>query len=148
ENSFTYQSGLKLSEGASKKLALKPKFIFKSNGEVVLITRAQAPTNLVIQGGGAKGLVYGIYLKTLNENLALGDGTLIENLKHVSGTSAGAMMAYLLACGIDIGDIDSFMQEQSIIDTVIGDEEGSGLANVETGLGIFKAGKLAAMLKN
>lgn len=56
-------------------------------------------TNLVFEGGGVKGVAYGGALKQLD---ALG---ILDNVKKVAGTSAGAITATLLATGHDANTI-------------------------------------------
>lgn len=51
--------------------------------------------NLVFEGGGPKGVVY------LGAAKALEEHNLLENIKNVAGSSAGAITAFLIALGYD-----------------------------------------------
>ncbi|NGX32253.1 MAG: hypothetical protein K1060chlam4_00294 [Candidatus Anoxychlamydiales bacterium] len=61
--------------------------------------------NLVLEGGGAKGIAYIGALKELDSLNALRD------LKRVAGTSAGAIIAAFIALGYDINEMQAILFE-------------------------------------
>ena len=70
-----------------------------------------APTirGLVLSGGGAKGIAYAGMIEAMTER------GFIRQLTHVSGASAGAMTASLLAIGMDHQDITRLISELDVI---------------------------------
>lgn len=58
--------------------------------------------NLVLEGGGVKGLAYIGALKALN------DTNLIKDIKRVVGTSVGSMFAVFVACKVNNEIIDKY----------------------------------------
>lgn len=66
--------------------------------------RGFTPDTLVLQGGGAKGISYGgvadVFYRT---------GTM-DGIKHVAGTSAGALMGLLVAMGLPKEDIHDIVK--------------------------------------
>jgi VPS inhibitor protein D len=64
---------------------------------------------LVLSGGGSKGISYVGMIQALDKN---GD---MKQLTHVSGASAGAMTASLLAIGMPHKDIKEFVEKLNII---------------------------------
>ncbi|HAT8710045.1 TPA: VipD [Legionella pneumophila] len=73
---------------------------------------------LVLSGGGAKGISYLGMIQALQERGK------IKNLTHVSGASAGAMTASILAVGMDIKDIKKLIEGLDI--TKLLDNSGVG----------------------
>ena len=61
---------------------------------------------LALSGGGCKGMVYSGMLKALEET------NTISGVKHVSGTSAGATTAALIACGITSPELKRILQDK------------------------------------
>lgn len=80
-----------------------PQFFLKPGTNSVQVVR-KAPTleNLVLRGGGAKGLAYGPALVEMEKQGLLG------GLKHVVGTSAGALTATCLAAGFTATEFAAF----------------------------------------
>jgi len=66
------------------------------------------PENLVFSGGGPRGLAYVGALAAL-ENV--NDTNLINGVKRVCGTSAGAITAALLACGFNSEKLSAFSEK-------------------------------------
>ncbi|HEU64225.1 MAG: hypothetical protein KR126chlam4_00258 [Candidatus Anoxychlamydiales bacterium] len=64
--------------------------------------------NLVLEGGGAKGIAYIGALKELESLNAL------TNLKRVAGTSAGAIIATFIALGYNINEIQAILFETDL----------------------------------
>ncbi|MET1113509.1 MAG: patatin-like phospholipase family protein, partial [Comamonas sp.] len=71
-----------------------PRVQMLESGRILLLRPAPAIENLVLSGGGAKGMANAPALRAL-ENLGL-----LEQVKKVVGSSVGAMTAVLLACGM------------------------------------------------
>lgn len=68
------------------------------------------PENLVFQGGGLKGIAYVGALEALKSKNA------VCSLKRFAGTSAGAIMATLLACDYDIAEIKEILMQIDFTD--------------------------------
>jgi predicted acylesterase/phospholipase RssA len=61
------------------------------------------PEVLILQGGGARGLVYSAVMQTL-EDLGM-----LKGIKRVAGTSAGAMMGLPIALGYDAATVNEIV---------------------------------------
>src|SRR5688572_21250546 len=61
--------------------------------------------NLVFEGGGVKGIAYGGALDVLNEK------GILNSIKRVAGTSAGAINAALLALGYTSSEVSRIVAE-------------------------------------
>src|SRR3989338_6131497 len=73
--------------------------------------------NLVFEGGGVKGIAYGGALEILEER------EILDNIKRVAGTSAGAITAGLLAIGYthkEVGEILKNTNFRSFMDSTWG----------------------------
>lgn len=66
------------------------------------IEKCPPTKHLVLSGGGTKGYVLPSYIKTLDDSIHF-----ISDLEEIAGSSAGAMMAFLLASGIPIAQIET-----------------------------------------
>ncbi|PLT28178.1 patatin-like phospholipase family protein [Peribacillus deserti] len=66
--------------------------------------------NIVFEGGGVKGLAYIGALKALEKS------TVINSIKRVGGTSAGAITALLLGLGINSEEIEAYLNGKSLED--------------------------------
>lgn len=64
---------------------------------------------LVLSGGGAKGIAYAGMIQAMHER------DFIKNLTHVTGSSAGAMTASLIAIGMNHTDISKLVNELNLI---------------------------------
>ena len=64
---------------------------------------------LVLSGGGAKGIGYAGMIHSMDQR------GIIKGLTHVSGASAGAMTASLLAVGMSSGNITKLVNELDIL---------------------------------
>lgn len=122
----------------STKLKLTPQIIQKTNGEVIVIKPAEKTTFLALQGGGAKGMAYPTYLKALEENAPF-----IGDLKDVAGSSAGSMMALLLSSGVNLDEIDAYVNEADLFKQMQG-----GFTSLSMGKGLFSAGNLTLSLRD
>lgn len=84
----------------------KVSIICDENGQYTV--QAEKHRGLVCSGGGAKGIAYMGMLKALQERGYL------EQLTHVSGASAGAMTASLIAVGMSPEDMTKLVNELDI----------------------------------
>ncbi len=66
--------------------------------------------NLVLQGGGPKGIAYIGALKKLNEFGKL------ENIKNIAGTSAGAITAGMLAIGLSPEEMEKELKDKPLLE--------------------------------
>lgn len=62
-------------------------------------------TNLVLEGGGVRGLAYAGVFSVLEEKHVL------QQIEKVGGSSAGAIAGFMVCLGYDAGEIDSLMQQ-------------------------------------
>lgn len=72
-----------------------------TDGSIVL---KQTHKGLVLSGGGAKGITYAGMIQAMEEQ------EFLAQLSHISGASAGAMTASLLAIGMPAADITSLVK--------------------------------------
>ncbi|CAH1247404.1 Hypp7914 [Branchiostoma lanceolatum] len=70
-------------------------------------------TNLVMEGGGAKGIAYVGAVKILE------DAGIMKNIKRFAGTSAGAITAAMLAVGMTSEEIKKELSEVDMLRVVI-----------------------------
>lgn len=61
-------------------------------------------TNLAIEGGGVKGIAF------VGALIALQEKGILQTIKNVAGTSAGALVATLFSLGYSIDDMQKFMR--------------------------------------
>lgn len=103
---------------------------------ITIIKKAPSIKNLALQGGGMRGFVYPTFLKVLDQELGL-----LDSLQEVSGSSAGAMMALMLAIGLSPEEIEIFLKEHqhNILQQLIN----YGSHHLELGQGFLPAGELA-----
>jgi predicted acylesterase/phospholipase RssA len=114
-----------------------PQLTFSANGASIGIVRpAHILRKAVFQGGGVKGLCYPAFMRELGPEF-------LENLHEVAGTSAGAIIAFLVATGVDMDTIQSFLSDANILKLLSGNLEGHAL-----GSGLFSAGKLIEALRS
>jgi predicted acylesterase/phospholipase RssA len=73
-------------------------------GEYIYITKAPPITNLVISGGGAKGVILPGVIKAFEDHKTNGI-SLRDQLENVAGSSIGAISAAFIALGISADDI-------------------------------------------
>src|SRR3989338_2508868 len=66
--------------------------------------------NLVFEGGGVKGIAYGGALEILEER------EILDNIKRVAGTSAGAITAGLLAVGYTYEEVKEILSKTKFSD--------------------------------
>ncbi len=113
----------------------RPQIVKTEGGKFNLIRKAPLLENLVLRGGGAKGIGYGPSLAGLSEH------GLLDNLKHIVGTSAGALTAVGLASGLNA---EKFARVADSIDPATFKHTPSNLATLYPGIDFgvigYKAG--------
>ena len=103
---------LKIDAERSKMIAARtetsalPQLIQRQDGSYILIRKAPAIENLVLRGGGAKGISYGAALEQFQQ------AGYLDNVKRIAGSSAGALTATCLACGVSASHFDKIESEQ------------------------------------
>jgi exoenzyme U len=122
-----------------------PQIFFNEEGNIVVIKPAPIITKLTLQGGGPKGLAYGPYLKEMNQRYHSASGNFLEGLQDISGSSAGAMMSYLLAAGVSIEEVNAFMNQVDMSNELKGSLNVAGLQTTEWAP--YEAGKITETLK-
>ncbi|MBA2727671.1 MAG: patatin-like phospholipase family protein [Parachlamydiaceae bacterium] len=86
-----------------------PEVTFSVDGSVGIVREALKISYLAIEGGGFKGFCYPPFIKTLNDKAPF-----LKNLKEVAGTSAGAMMSFMIASGTPLDEIDKHLANANI----------------------------------
>lgn len=64
-----------------------------------------AYTNLVLEGGGVRGLAYAGVFSVLEEK------NILQHIEKVGGSSAGAIAGFMISMGYSAAEIDSMMQQ-------------------------------------
>lgn len=91
-----------------------------------LISKQEEPVKYItFSGGGAKGAVYSGVYEALHEN------SVLDQVKAVSGTSAGALTATLVATGVDVDKLKILMQKMDFTDLL---GENTGLVAYKDGV--------------
>ena len=83
-----------------------PQLTKSKDGRFNLIRKAPPIENLVLRGGGAKGVSYGAALEQYQLSGYL------DGLRRIAGSSAGALTATCLACGVSASHFDKIESEQ------------------------------------
>ncbi len=103
---------------AHLKSSSKSQLIHHKDGWLVL-KRAPALENLVLRGGGARGLAYVPILKLLDES------HIMKSIRRIAGTSAGALTAACWACGATPAIYEEFVDKISVDTSMISQLWGS-----------------------
>ncbi len=102
--------------------------------------------NLVLEGGGIRGLAYPGVLQVLEEK------SILKNIEKVAGTSAGAIIALMVGLGYNSHDIDSVFQSLKIQKFNDGKNIFGKIRRLKKEYGIFKGDKferwLSVLIKN
>lgn len=115
-----------------------PQPFFAKDGSIALLRQKPLVRNLVLQGGGAKGICYPIFIETLNEGIPF-----IKSLRDVAGSSAGSIVSFLLASGLSPIDIGTLLDQSNILDEIRGITDGE----MHLGKGLFSASNLIRTLR-
>lgn len=99
--------------------------------------------HLVLQGGGAKGVVFPYFIKILNDQMDL-----LRNLEEVAGSSAGACMAFLIAAGISLENVKKLVNNLDMFEELIGVAKVGATEHIKLGNGLLSAMQLRATLNN
>ncbi len=83
-----------------------PQLIRRESGGFNLVRKAPPIENLALRGGGAKGISYGAALEQYQLSGYL------DGLKRIAGSSAGALTATCLACGVSASQFEQIESEQ------------------------------------
>lgn len=75
------------------------------DGSVDVTMKRPAISDLILSGGGAKGVAYSGLVKTLEDN------RLMDNIRKISGSSAGAISAAVLASGMGHARFDKILDD-------------------------------------
>ena len=113
-----------------------------SDGRVQLSVSPAPPSHLVLSGGGAKGIAFPGMVQ------ALEDGKKLQGVKVISGSSAGAISATLLASGMDakaFGELSNAIDLPSLLNSK--DPVTAWLQNISSELGKL-AGRLPGAAGN
>lgn len=124
-----------------------PDVFISPTGEVCVMRTAAPVRRLVLQGGGVKGITAPTYLKQFNETFQAGDKSkdLIHSLEEVSGTSSGSIMAFALAAGVPLEQIEETLAEKNLLQQLRGDFKPHELFT-SSSLGALSAGNLSNTL--
>lgn len=112
-----------------------PQLIDRPDGKVTLIQPAPPIRRLVLGGGGARGAVYPAFVKTLDEQ-----SPFLKGLSDIAGSSAGALMAILMAAGLSTDEIQEQIDATPMLDLLNGGMEGQDLQLAHGGW--YQAGNL------
>jgi len=91
--------------------------------------------NLVLEGGGIRGLAYPGVLQVLEEK------SILKNIENVAGTSAGAITALMIGLGYTSFEIDSILQTLKIQRFNDGKNIFGKIYRMKNEYGIFKGDK-------
>ena len=123
---------------------VKPQLFITDEGRINMLRSAPSLETLVFRGGGARGIGNAAALTELELTGSL------QNVKHVVGTSAGALTAISLACGHDAARFSKLVDDHPMQTISQGVEnfsqkypmvELSGVAGKDHFLGKFLQGK-------
>lgn len=91
--------------------------------------------NLVLEGGGVRGLAYAGALRVLEEK------NVLQNIHRVAGSSAGAIAGLMISLGYSSGDIDSIFEKVRIQQFNDGKDIFGKIRRVTREYGLFKGDK-------
>ena len=93
-------------------------YLIPSSGDWTVLKPLEAPKNLVCSSGGPKGVGYPNLMETL-ETIKRADGkNLREGLDAIAGSSAGSIVAALIACNVTAHAAQKLVNEQSLIELI------------------------------
>ena len=113
-----------------------PEVTCSSDGAGVgLIRPSPKVRHAVFQGGGVKGLCYPAFIRELGKEF-------LSSLHEVAGSSAGAIIAFLVASGLEMDKIQDTISNANILQEISGTIEG-----YQCGRGLFSGGNLMETLR-
>ena len=93
---------------------LTPQFCKMKDGKWSVLQPAPHPENFVLSGGGVKGAGYVGWFKAAEQFGVL------KNLKRIAGSSAGAITAAMIACGMSAEDFEKATDRTSFFSILTG----------------------------
>jgi|GEM_PF-5675490 len=101
------------------------------SGHWTVLKPLEAPKNLVCSSGGPKGVGYPNLMETL-ETIKRADGkNLREGLDVIAGSSAGSIVASLIACNVTAHAAQKLVNEQSLIELISKEPSRSDFKNMK-----------------
>ncbi len=113
-------------------ILLSPVFVFSQN------TRRYR--NLVMEGGGVRGLAYSGALEVLEQK------GILDNIDRVAGSSAGAIAGLMVSLGYNSFEIDSILQNLKIQEFNDGKSWIGKFKRIKTEFGLYKGDKFESWL--
>ncbi|WP_168735160.1 patatin-like phospholipase family protein [Pseudothauera rhizosphaerae] len=113
---------------------IRPQLLPRSGGGFNLVHQAPQIENLVLRGGGGKGLAYPPALRELEQ------AGMLAGVKHMVGSSAGALTATLLSSGMTTGKFQEFSEKTNVMSLMWQPLDKTQYPMVDTGLVGMKAG--------
>src|SRR3990167_718615 len=110
---------------------LTPQFIKTSAGDWCVIRPAPHPENMVLSGGGVKGVGY------IGAYQAMEKTEMLKHLRCIAGSSAGAMTAALIASGMNSEALQQASDRVSFFNILIGKSKNS---NIQQSMQFAKSG--------
>lgn len=98
--------------------------------------------NLVMEGGGVRGLAYAGALEVLEQK------GILENIENVGGSSAGAIAGLLVSMDYSSAEIDSILQQLRIQEFNDGKFLFGKIKRVKKQFGLYKGDKMQLWLSN
>lgn len=98
--------------------------------------------NLVLEGGGVRGLAYAGALQVLEEK------GILKNIENVAGSSAGAIAGLMVALNYNSHEIDSVLIKLKIADFNDGKFFVGKLRRIKKEYGVFKGDKIESWLSS
>ncbi|MEO6133738.1 MAG: patatin-like phospholipase family protein, partial [Ginsengibacter sp.] len=98
--------------------------------------------NLVLEGGGVRGLAYAGALQVLEEK------GILKNIENVAGSSAGAIAGLMVALNYNSHEIDSVLNKLKIADFNDGKFFVGKIRRIKKEYGVFKGDKIESWLSS
>lgn len=96
--------------------------------------------NLVMEGGGVRGLAYSGALEVLEQK------NIIQNINRVAGSSAGAIAGLMVAYGYNSHEVDSILQNLKIQEFNDGKDIFGKIRRIKREYGVYKGDKFKSWL--
>ncbi|MEO7960123.1 MAG: patatin-like phospholipase family protein [Ginsengibacter sp.] len=111
---------------------LFPAFVFSQNSPIY--------KNLVLEGGGVRGLAYAGALEVLEQR------NILQNIEQVGGSSAGAIAGLMIALDYNSHEIDSIFDKLKVQQFNDGKDIFGKIIRIKKEYGLFKGDKLEKWL--
>ncbi|MEO8415471.1 MAG: patatin-like phospholipase family protein [Ginsengibacter sp.] len=96
--------------------------------------------NLVMEGGGVRGIAYSGALEVLEQN------NIIKNVERVAGSSAGAIAGLMVSLGYNAREVDSILQNLKIQEFNDGKDIFGKIRRIKREYGVYKGAKFESWL--